>query len=223
MAKRNDRSEQILRTAMHLFHERGFDGVGVDLIGEKAGVSGPAIYRYFSGKDEILMTLLDEAIDRVLMSTGGQFDDPREELEHLVRGHVQRALEERELMSVWTRERNSIPKAYRSRLSARIKRYIDRWADCLHACYPNQSRDVLNAAVHATHGLIDSTSMWPEKSLRTAGLADILTGMALQGLEWLSTDASGAASAPKSARQKRSPTVGPEVTPLRGRGPRLAR
>jgi AcrR family transcriptional regulator len=203
MANRNDRSEQILRTAMHLFHERGFDGVGVDLIGEKAGVSGPAIYRYFSGKDEILTTLLDEAIDRVLMSTGGQFDDPREELEHLVRGHVQRALEERELMSVWTRERNSIPKAYRSRLSARIKRYIDHWVDCLHACYPDQSREVLNAAVHATHGLIDSTSIWPEKSLRTAGLADILAGMALQGLEWLGSDASRTTSKPKSVRQKR--------------------
>jgi AcrR family transcriptional regulator len=205
MANRNDRSEQILRTAMHLFHERGFDGVGVDLIGEKAGVSGPAIYRYFSGKDEILMTLLDEAIDRVLMSTGGQFGDPREELEHLVRGHVQRALEERELMSVWTRERHSIPKAYRSRLRARIKRYIDHWVDCLHACYPNQSREVLNAAVHATHGLIDSTSMWPEKSLRTAGLADVLTGMALQSLEWLRSEASRATSAPKNVRQKRTP------------------
>jgi AcrR family transcriptional regulator len=205
MARRNDRSEQILRTAMRLFHERGFDGVGVDLIGEKAGVSGPAIYRYFSGKDEILMTLLDEAIDRVLMSTGGQFDDPLEELEHLVRGHVRRALEERELMSVWTRERNSIPKAYRSRLSARIKRYIDRWVDCLDNCYPNQSRDVLNAAVHATHGLIDSTSMWPEKALRTAGLADILTGMALQGLEWLGSEASRTTSAPRRVRQKRPP------------------
>ena len=94
MANRNDRSEQIPRTAMQLFYERGFDGVGVDLIGEMAGMSGPAIYRYFRGNDEILMTLLDEAIDRVLMSTGGQFDDPLEELERLVRGHVQRALED---------------------------------------------------------------------------------------------------------------------------------
>jgi hypothetical protein len=82
---------------------------------------------------------------------------------------------------------------------------------------------VLNAAVHATHGLIDSTSMWPEKSLRTAGLADILTGMALQGLEWLGTGASGSASAPKRVRQKRPPIVGPEVTPLRSRRPRMAR
>ncbi len=190
---------------MHLFHERGFDGVGVDLIGEKAGVSGPAIYRYFSGKDEILITLLDEAIDRVLMSTGGDFDNPREELEHLVRGHVQRALEERELMSVWTRERNSIPKAYRSRLSARISRYIDRWVVCLQACYPNQPRDVLNTAVHATHGLIDSTSMWPEKTLRTPGVADILTGMALQGLESLGNDASASPSVSKNVRRKRPP------------------
>jgi len=182
-ATRNDRSERILRTAMHLFHERGFDGVGVDLIGERAGVSGPAIYRYFSGKDEILVTLLDEAIDRVLMSTGGRFDDPREELEHLVRGHVQRALEERELMSVWTKERNKIPKPYRSRLRSRITRYIDRWVDCLALCYPGQPRDVLVAAIHAAHGLIDSTAFWPSQALRVTGLEDILTGMALASLE----------------------------------------
>src|ERR1700752_5337098 len=155
-SNRNERSDKILRAALLLFYERGFAGVGVDLIGEKAGVSGPAIYRYFSGKDEILMTLLDEAIDRVLMSTGGQFDDPREELEHLVRGHIQRALDERELMSVWTRERTKIPPANRARLRSRINRYIDRWVDCLHANYPDQPRDVLVAAVQATHGLIDS-------------------------------------------------------------------
>ena len=28
----------------------------VEMIGERAGMSGPAIYRYFSGKDEILIT-----------------------------------------------------------------------------------------------------------------------------------------------------------------------
>lgn len=173
---------------MRLFHERGFDAVGVDLIGERAGVSGPAIYRYFSGKDEILIALIDEAIDRVLLSTGGKFDNPREELEHLIRGHVQRAVEERELMSIWTKERNAIPKKYRSRINARIKRYIDRWADCLHACYPDQPRDVLIAAVHATHGLIDSTAFWPAQALRLTGLTDLLTGMALSGLEELSAD-----------------------------------
>jgi AcrR family transcriptional regulator len=187
---------------MHLFHERGFDGVGVDLIGEKAGVSGPAIYRYFSGKDEILITLLDEAIDRVLMSTGGRFDDPRDELDHLVRGHVQRALEERELMSIWTKEHNSIPKAYRSRLRARINRYIDQWIDCLDACYPGQSRAVLTAAVHATHGLIDSTAFWPPQALRVTGLNDTLTAMSLAALETFSAGTQRRRTARKDPRQK---------------------
>ncbi|OYN76201.1 hypothetical protein CG716_22905 [Mycolicibacterium sphagni] len=170
---------------MHLFYERGFDGVGVDLIGERAGMSGPAIYRYFSGKDEILITLVDEAIDRVMMSTGGEFGNPRDELEHLIRGHVQRALEERELMSVWTKERNSIPKKYRSRLRYRINRYIDRWVDTLDACYPGNPRDLLVSAVHATHGLIDSTAFWPTQSLKLSALDNLLTGMAMSGLEWL--------------------------------------
>jgi hypothetical protein len=75
--------------------------------------------------------------------------------------------------------------------------------DCLHACYPDQSRDVLTTAVHATHGLIDSTSIWPDKSLQTAGLADILAGMALQSLEWLGSDAPRVAVKQKSVRQKR--------------------
>jgi AcrR family transcriptional regulator len=203
-SNRNERSEKILRAAMHLFHERGFGGVGVDLIGERAGMSGPAIYRYFSGKDEILVTLLDEAIDRVLMSTGGEFDDPNEELEHLIRGHAQRALEERELMSVWTRERNSIPKQYRSRLRSRVNRYIDRWVDCLDACYPGHPRDNLLAAVHATHGLIDSTAFWPAQSLKLDALDDMLTGMALASLEWLGRDAQPAAGRKRRATGNRS-------------------
>lgn len=201
-SSKNERSERILRAAMQLFHERGFDGVGVDLIGERAGMSGPAIYRYFAGKDEILVTLVDEAIDRVLMSTGGTFDDPREELDHLVRGHVQRALEERELMSVWTKERNSIPKKYRPRLRSRINRYIDRWVDCLDACYPGHPRDVLVAVVHATHGLIDSTAMWPPASLKLTGLDDVLSGMALSSVDWLATSKQGRGGRTRPAANK---------------------
>lgn len=184
-ASRNERSEAILRTAKQLFHERGFDGVGVDLIGERAGMSGPAIYRYFSGKDEILMALFDEAIDRVLISVGGQFDDPRAELDQLIRGHVQRALEERELMSVWTKERNSIPARNAARLRARVARYINRWVDCLALCYPGHSHEVLVAAVDATHGMIDSTAFWPARSLKAPGLEEMLYGMARSGLDWL--------------------------------------
>jgi AcrR family transcriptional regulator len=197
---RNERSEVILRTAMQLFHERGFNGVSVDQIGESAGMSGPAIYRYFSGKDDILVTLIDEAIDRILMSTGGVFDDPYEELQHLVRGHVRRAIEEPELVSIWTKDRNALPKKYGFRLRARIGRYVTRWADCLDACYPGHSPEVLMAAAHAAQGLIDSTAFWPAQALQVPDLDGMLTGLALDSLCWLSDPyASASRKSPNSA------------------------
>ncbi|WP_165692742.1 TetR/AcrR family transcriptional regulator [Mycolicibacterium fortuitum] len=182
---RSERAERILRAAMHLFHERGFNAVGVDLIGERAGMSGPAIYRHFASKDAILVTLVDDAIDKVLLATAGVHDDPFDELRHLVRMHVQRVLEERELMSIWIKERNAIPKKLRPRLRSRIDRYMDRWFLCLDRCYPGNPRPVLVTAVHAIHGLIDSAATWPEEMLSVDGTDDVLTGIAMAGFGWL--------------------------------------
>ena len=52
--------ERILDSALSLFSERGYDGVGVDLIAEKAGLKGPSLYKHFKGKEEILDTIIDK-------------------------------------------------------------------------------------------------------------------------------------------------------------------
>ena len=57
-AVRVTRQRKILDVAAQLFHEKGFHGVGIDEIGRQAGVSGPAVYRHFKGKDEILLSEL---------------------------------------------------------------------------------------------------------------------------------------------------------------------
>jgi AcrR family transcriptional regulator len=202
---RTDRSGDILRTATRLFHERGFDGVSVDEIGEQAGVSGPAIYRYFRGKEDILATLIDEALDRILMSIGGTFDDPQEELDHLVRGHTRRAIEEPELVSIWTKDRNALPKSIGVFLRTRIARYVDRWIDCLDACYPGHSREELAAAAYAVQGLIDSSTFWPVDALTMTDLDDLLTGLAMKSLSWLSI------SDRATAAELRRPKAGPNT------------
>src|ERR1700704_2003650 len=83
-----DRERQILDAAAALFYEKGFHGVGVDEIGERVGVSGPALYRHFAGKDEILATLFNEAMDELISATAAVFDDPQRDLERLIRHHV---------------------------------------------------------------------------------------------------------------------------------------
>src|SRR4051812_35118259 len=110
------RHEKILQAAAELFNSRGFAGVGVDEIGAKAGVTGPAIYRHFSGKDEILATLFDQAIDGLIAATAGDFEDPAEALEFVVRQHAAYALRERRLAAVLIQEGRSLADPYRRRL-----------------------------------------------------------------------------------------------------------
>ena len=51
--------ERILYAALDLFSEKGYDGVGVDLIAENAGLKGPSLYRHYKGKEDIFFSLID--------------------------------------------------------------------------------------------------------------------------------------------------------------------
>ena len=50
--------DRILESALTLFAEKGYDGVGVDAIAEKTGLKGPSLYKHFKGKEEILDALI---------------------------------------------------------------------------------------------------------------------------------------------------------------------
>ncbi|MFD6141218.1 TetR/AcrR family transcriptional regulator, partial [Promicromonospora sp. NPDC060271] len=60
------RRQQILSTAADLFAARGFHGVSMGDIGAAVGVSGPALYKHFAGKEDILGQCLLHASDQLL-------------------------------------------------------------------------------------------------------------------------------------------------------------
>src|ERR687892_922150 len=55
--------EELLAAALRVFARRGYRQAGVDEIAAEAGYSKGALYWHFSGKEELLMALLDERID----------------------------------------------------------------------------------------------------------------------------------------------------------------
>ena len=59
MMKDMPTKERILFSALDLFSEKGYDGVGVDLIAENAGLKGPSLYRHYKGKEDIFNSLID--------------------------------------------------------------------------------------------------------------------------------------------------------------------
>ena len=60
------RRQQILDAAAELVAAKGFHAVGVAEIGAAAGVTGPAIYRHFANKQELLVALLEQVVDQLL-------------------------------------------------------------------------------------------------------------------------------------------------------------
>jgi len=180
-----DRAQAILDAALELFAERGFAAVGVDRIGQRAGIPGPHIYRYFSGKDELLATLIDQAMDRLVRLTAVAAEDPHEELVLLVRGHARFAVGDRRLLSVYSQEARSLADADQRRTRRRQRAYVDRWVQLLGRCYPSRAPLELEAAAHGAIGHIQSVIRWPRTVLEASGLEAIIERGVLGGLDAL--------------------------------------
>lgn len=176
------REQQILDAAEELFFERGFDGVGVDAIAEKAGISGGGIYRHFSGKSEILEVLFDAAIDAVLERIPPPSDDPDQDLRNLIEAHVSFAQSHAKLAGIWNREARSLPDAYMRSYLRRQRRYVDRWRGALTCRYPHRSAEEISVAIRALDALTLSDATRPAGSRSTGGAAELLVEMAVRSL-----------------------------------------
>jgi len=85
--------DRILNAALTLFAERGYDGVGVDLIAARAGLKGPSLYKHFRGKAEILDALIERTGLYYEMNFGsaerpGKIPESTEELIALSMGRI---------------------------------------------------------------------------------------------------------------------------------------
>lgn len=168
------RERSILDAARTLFFERGYDGVGVDAIAEAAGVSTPAIYRVFENKEEILATLFDEALDRLMTRSGAPDDDPDDDLRRLAQVHAEFALGDRELLSIYAREDRSLTGAHRRRVHRRQRQFATRWRDALRRVNKTASEGELISTTYALIGLLISAAHWPTEALETEGLTALL-------------------------------------------------
>jgi AcrR family transcriptional regulator len=65
-AEGREAREELLSAALRVFAQRGYRQAGVEEIAAEAGYSKGALYWHFSGKEELLMTLLAERIDAPL-------------------------------------------------------------------------------------------------------------------------------------------------------------
>jgi AcrR family transcriptional regulator len=83
--------EAVLRAAVEVFNERGYDGASMEDLSRRLGIAKSGIYHHVSGKEELLRIALDRALDGLWEAgvRGGALATPAiDQLEALVRGAV---------------------------------------------------------------------------------------------------------------------------------------
>lgn len=54
-----DTKERLIKAALELFSENGYEGTSVDQIAKAVGIKTPSIYAHFKGKEELLGAVID--------------------------------------------------------------------------------------------------------------------------------------------------------------------
>jgi AcrR family transcriptional regulator len=151
--------ETIMVAAAQLFREQGFRETSLADIGAAAGVSGPAIYRYFKSKGELLSVLIEEAavlwrgtVDEVL----DQDAPPLLILERLIDAAIALQLRNGNLRDVFVQSYRFLDDDARRRV-ARIERVrTAEWVHLLCEVRPGLSDEEARAAVVMVDGMLRS-------------------------------------------------------------------
>lgn len=179
-----ERRERYLAAAAELFAARGFERVSLDDLGAAAGVSGPALYRHFSGKDAILVALLEGASERLLDGARAvleALDDPQEVLAALVAFHAGFAVAERDVIRVQERSLDRLPGEDARRIRSLQRRYVQLWAQPLALLLPGASDAEVQVRLHGVFGLLNSTPHHP-LAAQVPGVRELLTAAASAAL-----------------------------------------
>ncbi|MFI5913954.1 TetR/AcrR family transcriptional regulator [Dactylosporangium sp. NPDC051541] len=186
--RRRSRRDEILEIAVGLFAARGYHGVSMDDIGAAAGVTGPALYHHFAGKEAMLAAALIPVSEQLL--AGGQAhiaeagDDPRTALAALVDFHVEFALANPAVIALHLHELDRLPEEPRRQIRRLQRLYVEEWVNTLTALRADElSAGEARVLAHAAFGLMNSTPFLGGEVDRTrrAELLRAATLSALQG------------------------------------------
>lgn len=180
-----ERRSAILTAGAQLFARRGFRGVTLEELGAAAGVSGPALYRHFPGKQALLGSLLVGVSGELL--AGGRAViartlDAGTALNALIAFHVAFALDSPEVIRVQDRDFESLSEADQNQVRALQRAYVELWVQTLGRVFPHRAEDVRRIQVHAVFGLINSTPHSVQLPSPTGTARRVLESMAWAGL-----------------------------------------
>src|SRR5215470_2774861 len=160
-SRRRSRRDEILEIAVGLFAKRGYHGVSMDDIGAAAGVTGPALYHHFAGKEAMLAAALNPVSESLLAGGRGRVEenrgDPARALAALIEFQVDFALNNPAVIALHLHELDRLPEEPRREIRRLQRLYVEEWVRTLTALRPDLPAPDARVLAHAAFGLMNST------------------------------------------------------------------
>ncbi len=155
--------ERILSCACELYLEDGFDGFSMRKLARQVGVTAPALYRHFEGKEDLLLEIVMEGyrtqVQYLYEALGGE--TPAERFRRAGKAYVRFALEHPryyEILYAWGQilGLDDPPEEIAGLLRAIQQFWMDRVRECMDAgvLRPGDPEIVARTFWALTHGMI---------------------------------------------------------------------
>ncbi len=133
----------------------------MDDIGSAAGVTGPALYHHFAGKEAMLVAALIPVSESLL--EGGRERVARHTVEaeaalaDLIDFHVEFALANPAVIALHLHELDRLPEEPRRQIRRLQRLYVEEWVGVLTLLRPELEPGEARVLAHAAFGLMNST------------------------------------------------------------------
>jgi AcrR family transcriptional regulator len=135
----------ILDAAAEQFRASGYHNVAITDIAEAVGITGAALYRHFSGKQDLLVATLEDAVDRFQAVAEQEYDS----IDDLFAAISELSLQPRQTGVIWAREAAHLPDDIRERLRNRLLEAIAPLRTAIAAARPDLASDVVDLLLYA--------------------------------------------------------------------------
>lgn len=182
--------DDILDAAAQVIRQKGFHGASMADIAEAVKLQKASLYHHISSKQEILLALLDRALDMLIEQIGAvaNQDLPADEkLRQMIRAYLTGLADNADLASVLLFEHRSLEKDQRLRHIPQRDRFETLWRNVLNDGVGDGLFDCSDSAlvVRALMGTLNWTLTWydPDGSLSIKQISDQYTNLFLNGLQ----------------------------------------
>lgn len=181
--------EDILEAAAQVFRQKGYHGASMEDIARAVNLQKPSLYHHVSSKQDILLALLNRALELLLerISAISNQDIPADQkLREMVRAYLQILADNTDLSAVLLFEHRSLERKQHARHVPHRDRFEALWRDVLEEGVASRLFlcDDPALATRAILGVLNWTITWyhPDGALEIDEIADRYSSLLLNGL-----------------------------------------